>query len=161
MPYLIDGNNVMGQIVGWHRDKQGAKRRLIKELAQFIAANRTKVTVVFDGVPDDEFPEGGKFRSVRVLYARPGRDADSRIREMVRKSSHKRDLVVVSSDRALTASVKANGAKVVPSGRFRKMLADAAERMREKPFAQEPVDVDEWLAYFDIESGKEDSGSKR
>ena len=55
MPYLIDGNNVMAQIVGWHRDKGLARRRLIHDLVRFVAVNRTKVTVVFDGAADADF----------------------------------------------------------------------------------------------------------
>src|SRR5919199_1223351 len=35
MSYLVDGNNVMAQRVGWHRDKPGARRRLLGELARF------------------------------------------------------------------------------------------------------------------------------
>ena len=51
MSYLVDGNNVMAQRVGWHRDKAGARRGLLDELARFAAAKRARVTVVFDGAP--------------------------------------------------------------------------------------------------------------
>lgn len=148
MPYLVDGNNVMAQIVGWHRDKAGARRKLIHNLAQFVKVHRSKVQVVFDGVPDDDFPEGLKYKSVRVLYARPGSDADTRIKDLVRKSSFVKDLVVVTSDRALSSQVKAQGAKVMPSGRFRKLLDEAKAVLLERSASEEPVDVDEWLEFF-------------
>ena len=32
---MVDGNNVMGQRVGWHRDRAGARRRLAGELERF------------------------------------------------------------------------------------------------------------------------------
>jgi predicted RNA-binding protein with PIN domain len=149
MPYLVDGNNVMAQTAGWHRDKAAARRRLIHAIARFIAVQKVKVRVVFDGVPDDEFPEGLKFKSVHILYARLGSDADSRIKEIVRRSSYKRDLIVVSSDRDLASYVKSRGAKVISSGKFRALLEDAAKTgiPADKAGAQ-AIDVDEWLDYF-------------
>jgi predicted RNA-binding protein with PIN domain len=149
MPYLVDGNNVMAQIVGWHRDKAAARRRLIYALTRFLAVHKVKLKVVFDGVPDDEFPEGLKFKSVHILYARPGSDADSRIKDIVRKSSYKRDLVVVSSDRDLTSYAKNQGAKVISSGQFRTMLEEAAKTAVPADKAGVgTVDVDEWLDFF-------------
>jgi predicted RNA-binding protein with PIN domain len=149
MPYLVDGNNVMAQIVGWHRDKAKARRKLIHSLAQFVKVHRAKVQVVFDGSPDDEFPEGHRYKSVRIFYARPGSDADSRIKDLVGKSSFAKDITVVSSDRALSSSVKAKGAKVIASGRFRRMLDEAGIMASQKYDQNEPVDVDEWLEFFE------------
>ncbi|MEJ2717133.1 MAG: NYN domain-containing protein [Deltaproteobacteria bacterium] len=115
MPYLVDGNNVMAQTVGWHRDRAAARKRLIRDLARFVAIRKVKVRVVFDGSPDDEFPEGRKYKSVLVLYAKQGSDADSRIKGLVDKSTNKRDITVVSSDKALGSYVAGRGAKVLTS----------------------------------------------
>ena len=52
MSYLVDGNNVMGQRVGWHRDRAGARRRLVDELQRFARRSGDRIEVVFDGVPD-------------------------------------------------------------------------------------------------------------
>ncbi len=149
MPYLIDGNNVMAQNVGWHRDKGKARRRLIHDLADFVAVRRMKVRVVFDGVPDAEFPDGSRFKSVGIFYAKPGSDADSRIADMVKRASYKRDLTVVSSDKRLASRVSSQGARVIPSGVFRRMLTEAQSMKRHITRENPSVDVDEWLAYFD------------
>lgn len=150
MPYLVDGNNVMALIAGWDADKAAARRRLIQDLAQFVAVCRAKVRVVFDGVPDDEFPEGRKFRSVLISYARIGSDADSRIKELVRKSSYKRDLLVVSSDRSLAAFARRYGAKVISAGKFRRALEEAcvAEATPMKTRPEGTVNVEEWMEFF-------------
>lgn len=148
MPYLVDGNNVMAQTGGWHTDKAGARRRLIHRLAGFLATRKMKVKVVFDGSPDNDFPEGTKYKSVHVLYARPGSDADTRIQELIRKSSKKRDLILVTSDRALAAFARRQGARVISSGQFRKMLEEALVADVEKPVPDEPVSVEDWLDYF-------------
>jgi predicted RNA-binding protein with PIN domain len=150
MPYVVDGNNVMAQRIGWHRDKVGARRQLIRDLAGFVAIHRARVQVVFDGIPDEEFPEGTKCKSVRVLYARLGSDADTRIKEMISRSSYKRDMVVVSSDKELVSFANRHGAKVMASGKFRKLLEDAgtARLSKEKAGTGEPINVDEWLEFF-------------
>jgi len=148
MPYLVDGNNVMAQTVGWHRDKAGARRNLIHHLARFLAARKVKVKVVFDGAPDDEFPEGVRHKSVHVLYARPGSDADARIQELICQSSKKRDLILVTSDRSLAEFARRQGTKVIPSGRFRKMLEQVLMTDYANPLAEPRVNVEDWLEYF-------------
>jgi predicted RNA-binding protein with PIN domain len=155
MPYIVDGNNVMAQAVGWHRDKAAARRHLIQDLVSFVAAHRVKLKVVFDGAPDEEFPEGRKYKGVHILYARAGSDADSRIKELVSKASYKRDLVAVSSDRALASFVQHQGARVISSGRFRGLLAECLKQgsSREKSGQGDRVDVEEWLEFFKKSEG--------
>jgi predicted RNA-binding protein with PIN domain len=150
MPYLIDGNNVMAQIVGWHRNPAAARRRLIHELVGLVAVRRVKVRVVFDGVPDAEFPEGRTFKGVHILYAKPGSDADSRIKELVARSSYLRHLVMVSSDRALASFAGRHGARVMPSHDFRMLLQDVRARAEEdKLVSDAQMGVDEWLKFFE------------
>src|ERR687890_889429 len=122
MSYLVDGNNVMAQRVGWHRDKAGARRRLLGELARFAREAGASVEVVFDGAPDEFFPDGSYFMGVRVFYAERGSDADARIKRMVEESRERRTLKVVTSDRALADYVRRCGAEVIRSGDFRRRL---------------------------------------
>lgn len=150
MPYVIDGNNVMGQgPATLSRDLPRARRRLIHELVRFVSAHKVKVKVVFDGHPDEQFPEGCVFKGVQVLYARVGGDADGRIKELVNKSSHKRDMIMVSSDRALASFAGRQGARTLASHTFRQMLKETRDRVSpEKVGRGGPVDVDEWLEFF-------------
>ena len=122
MSYLVDGNNVMGQRVGWHRDKAGARRRLLGELSRFARGERVRVAVVFDGAPEDHFPDGSSFMGVRVFYAERGSNADERIKQMVDGERERRTLVVVTSDRQLGDYVRRSGVRVVRSGEFRRRL---------------------------------------
>ncbi len=152
MSYLVDGNNVMGQRVGWHRDKPGARRRLLGELARFAREAGVTVEAVFDGAPDDSFPEGSYFMGVRVFYAERGRDADARIKGLVEASRERRTLKVVTSDRALADYVRRCGARVVRSGEFRKRLdatADAARTPEPDPRGGvKESELGEWMYYF-------------
>src|SRR5262249_48335664 len=55
MAYIIDGNNVMGQTPGWHRDKPRARLELLKRVAAFARLRGARITIAFDGAPDQEF----------------------------------------------------------------------------------------------------------
>ncbi len=153
MSYLVDGNNVMGQRVGWHRDKPGARRRLLGELARFAREAGVTVEAVFDGAPDEFFPDGSYFMGVRVFYAERGSDADSRIKGLVEASRERRTLKVVTSDRALADYVRLCGAQVIRSGEFRKRLDatdDAAARRPEHDprGGVKESELGEWMYYF-------------
>ena len=150
MPYIVDGNNVMGQTVGWHRDKSASRRALLMRVANFARARNARVTVVFDGAPDRGAPEGSAVQGVKVLYARPGSDADTRIEEIVDTSPNPRGLTVVTSDRHLAFLVRSRGAKVIRSGDFRIQLESITDRAKKTdgPERIESGDVNAWLRYF-------------
>jgi predicted RNA-binding protein with PIN domain len=151
MSYLVDGNNVMGQRVGWHRDKAGARRRLLTELSRFARASGITIEAVFDGAPDEFFPDGSYFMGVRVFYAARGGDADARIKELVESSRERRTLKVVTSDRALADYVRRCGAEVIRSGDFRRRL-DAAPAAAEEPerVGVKESEMGEWMYYFGV-----------
>ena len=155
MSYLIDGNNVMGQRVGWHKNKPGARRRLLDDVARFVAEKRVSAAVVFDGAPEDHFPDGSSRLGVRLFYAARGSDADARIKEMVEASRERRTLIVITSDRALADYVRRCGARVESSSGFRGRL-DALvannnrEPSRDAPPAGAHETTDEWMRYFGV-----------
>ena len=127
MTYLVDGNNVMGQRVGWHRDKAGARRRLIGELARYVRLTGDGVDVVFDGAPDEGVADGARVDGVGVHFADPGSDADSRIRQLVQAVPDRPSLIVVTSDRRLVERVRELGATVTSSGSFRGRLTSTLQ----------------------------------
>jgi predicted RNA-binding protein with PIN domain len=153
MSYLIDGNNVMAQRVGWHRDKPGARRRLLSEVARLARASGLTVEVVFDGAPDEFFPDGSSFMGVRVFYAERGSDADARIKQLVEASRERRTLKVVTSDRALADYVRRCGVEVIGSGEFRRRLdaeASGVEAERKTRGGVKESELDEWMQYFGV-----------
>lgn len=109
---IVDGNNVMGaRADGWWRDPQAAAARLVEDLAA-LAEGGSRVTVVFDGPPPPDLPEGGH-GGVTVFYAgRSGRDAaDDRVVELVEAEPDPGSVTVVTSDRALRERVELLGAR--------------------------------------------------
>src|SRR5258706_6751785 len=97
MAYIVDGNNVMGQTPGWHRDKSKSRSGLLEQLPAFARAKKARVSVVFDGAPDKVAPEGSAFHGVKVLYAAQGSDADTRIQRLLETSPGPLGLTVVTS----------------------------------------------------------------
>jgi predicted RNA-binding protein with PIN domain len=128
-------------------------------LARLARAKKIRLNVVFDGAPDPQFPDGSSYRGVRIFYARPGSDADSRVVEMVEAERNKKSLVVITSDGKLTSRVRACGARVMRSGEFRRMLDEnvetAPDQEQDTPSIKDD-ELDEWLRYFGVEES--DSG---
>ena len=142
----------MAQRVGWHKDKPKARRALMDELAQFARLKRVRLDVVFDGAPEEHFPDGASYRGVvRVFYAARGSNADERIKRFVEESCERRTLLVVTSDRALADYVRGCGARVIRSGEFRKKMEEAARTSEENSDEQAAHgELNEWMRYFGV-----------
>jgi uncharacterized protein len=154
--YLIDGNNVIGQRVGWHLDKPGSRRRLLEDLARFSRVKKTRISVVFDGAPDKSFPDGSSYCGVKIFYARQKSNADSRIVEIVEVEKNRKGLIVVTSDRALASSVRLCSVTVIRSGEFRRMLEQSSISSTDQSVPPiEAGDLDGWLRYFGVSEEEE------
>jgi predicted RNA-binding protein with PIN domain len=157
MAYLVDGNNVMAQRVGWHKNKPGARRILLEELARFARERSNKLMVAFDGAPDPYFPDGSTFKGVRIFYAVRGSNADERIKEIVEATRERRTLIVVTSDRALAGYVRRCGVRVMRSGDFSKQLEATRGQSRSSvdPGEPAPEETSDWMRYFGVDSDDE------
>jgi len=121
---IVDGNNVIGSRPdGWWRDRPGASRRLVASLQVLASESGDRISVVLDGRPLPDLPEG-VHDGVLVAYAtRAGRDAaDDRIAEEVTRDRDPASLVVITSDRGLAERVRASGASVEGAGTLLKRL---------------------------------------
>jgi hypothetical protein len=106
MPWIVDGSNVLGTL---RADRHGdeSKRELVRLLARFARAKRTRLTAIFDG------PEPASFArhlgAVTVVFS-GGRSADDII---VEKTSAGSGWNVVTADRALAARIERRNVHVV------------------------------------------------
>ena len=140
------------QTPGWHRDKPGARRRLLDSLARFTQTKKSRITVAFDGAPDDWLPDGAVYRGVKVVYARRGSSADDRIEQLVELSKDRRGITVVTSDRRLTIEVRALGASTLRSGEFRRLVEECNRLQPESEELEDSTeeDVNSWMRYFGV-----------
>jgi predicted RNA-binding protein with PIN domain len=115
MPHLVvDAMNVIGSRPnGWWHDRDGALRLLLARLQKHAHPAGDEITLVADGRPLDDLPEG-VHGGVTVLYAsRGGRNAaDDRIVEFVETHGDAATIEVVTSDRELSQRVRVAGADV-------------------------------------------------
>lgn len=146
MPWVIDGSNVGGVLA---RGREGTRDRMAVWRQVFAwAAGRRRVVLVFDGAPADE-PIPAHSGRVEVRYA-VGISADAAILRAI--SPRARDWHVVTDDRALAAQAREAGARV--HGAFEWLAASARPTgedgaVRGKSGSGGPVDVDDWLDWFE------------
>ena len=149
MPYLIDGNNLLGS---WGGPQSGSDGRaeVVRRVATFCRARHVHATIVFDGHPLRPDMASQDLGPVSLRVPPPGQDADSVIRELVERSARPGELVVVTSDKALYSYVKTLGASVLRAHEwniaFDKIHPPGEARDGEKPSHEE--DVEGWLKKF-------------
>jgi predicted RNA-binding protein with PIN domain len=121
---MVDAMNVIGsRPTGWWRNREGAVRRLVDQLQRLAAQDRQPITVVIDGRPLPDLPEGAH-AGVEVLYASQGRRnaADDRIVELLDALLDTTGVEVVTSDRELRRRVEERGVVVRSAGELLRRL---------------------------------------
>lgn len=118
---VVDAMNVIGsRPTGWWRDRRGAMRALVEQLAEYGQTTGDEVIVVLDSEP---FEVPAEARSIDVRFAPGGPDAaDDVIVDIVAEDSGPGLLLVATSDRRLAARVHMLDAETMPAGAFRRML---------------------------------------
>lgn len=119
---VIDGYNVTKTgypVLALDRQRD----RLLRDLAPVGARTGAEVTVVFDGADLRHPPAVAPPRGVRVLFSPAGETADDLVRRLVDAEPRGRPVVVVSTDRELSESVAAEGARTVSSAALLGVLA--------------------------------------
>jgi predicted RNA-binding protein with PIN domain len=119
--WLVDAMNVIGSRPdGWWRDRQAAMERLVGATELWAGEHTDDVTVVFEHPPEPPIVS----ERIEVAHA-PAARADAADDEIVRLVGAADDpdaITVVTTDRRLTARVKAIGARVEPASEFRRRL---------------------------------------
>ena len=151
MPYLFDGNNLLGS---WGGPRDGDDRRgeVVRRVAAFCRARGGRATVVFDGGPLRPDLAVQNLGPLTIRVPPEGQDADTVIRELVERAENPRDFIVVTSDKALYSYVKTLGASVLRVHEWNRLetrVAPGRERAAEKSEKPErETDVEGWLKRF-------------
>jgi predicted RNA-binding protein with PIN domain len=151
VPYLIDGNNLLGSWGGPAVPGDG-RLEVLRRVCAFCRAKGARAVLVFDGAPFRPDLAGQELGAVSVRFPVEGRDADSLIRELVDGARNPGDLVVVTSDKALFSYARTRGARTLRAHEWNALARAASPRTRratpkgEKP-EHEP-DIEGWLKRF-------------
>jgi predicted RNA-binding protein with PIN domain len=147
VPYLIDGNNLLGSWGGPRGDDGRAE--VVRRVAAFCRARGARAIVVFDGQALRHDMDTQTLGAVTIRVPPEGQDADDVIRDIVKKAAHAADLIVVTSDKALYSYVRTLGAAILRAHEWNALerrVSPAAAEAGEKPDRES--DVDGWLKRF-------------
>jgi predicted RNA-binding protein with PIN domain len=153
LPYLIDGNNLLGSWGGPAVSGDG-RLEVVRRVAAFCSARGSRAVLVFDGAPFRGELGDQQLGSVSLRFAAPGQDADSVIRSIVDSAARPADILVVTSDKALYSYARTRGAGVLRAHEWNALARGLSPRRlpgqragrSEKP--ERETDVEGWLKRF-------------
>jgi predicted RNA-binding protein with PIN domain len=157
VPYLIDGNNLLGSWGGPAVPGDG-RLEVVRRVSAFCRAKGARATIVFDGAPFRAELADQHLGAVTVRFPAQGLDADSLIRTILDAVDRPGDWIVVTSDKPVYSYARTRGARALSArewnelgrqeGRAPRSLV-ARDRATDKPDRE--TDVEGWLKRF---SGK-------
>ena len=154
MPYLIDGNNLLGSWGGPAVPGDG-RLEVVRRVAAFCRAKGARATIVFDGAPFRPELADQNLGAVTVRFPAQGLDADSLIRAIVDDVDRPGDWIVVTSDKPVYSYARTRGARALTAREWNELGRQAPRAPRslvarnqatDKP-DREP-DVEGWLKRF-------------
>jgi predicted RNA-binding protein with PIN domain len=149
MPYLIDGNNLLGS---WGGPRQDDDRRAetVRRVAAFCRARGARATLVFDGAPLRPELANQELGPLSLRVPPQGQDADDVIRDLIERAERPADWIVVTSDKALYSYVKTLGAAVLRAHEWnaleKRLVGRSEPAGGEKPERED--DIEGWLRRF-------------
>ncbi|MFD3703771.1 NYN domain-containing protein [Nocardia sp. NPDC058658] len=117
---VVDAANVIGSRAnGWWKDRAGAARRLLSDVATLTTRlpETTEVTVVLEGAAKAA-ADGAEPSAPRMRVVLAERSGDDKIVDVVAEANSHEQITVVTADRELRTRVAAHGAETVGPGWF-------------------------------------------
>jgi predicted RNA-binding protein with PIN domain len=158
VPYLIDGNNLLGSWGGPPGRGDDGRSEVLRRVAAFCRARGARAILVFDGRPFRPDLDAQQLGPVSLRFPGEGRDADSLVREIVDEAARPAELLVVTSDKALYSYAKTRGASVLRAHEWNALARGAApagrtvaRRRKAATSADKPereTDIEGWLKRF-------------
>lgn len=155
MPYVIDGNNLVGCSPDISLKDPNARDRVIRIVKRFQENRNNSVVIVFDGAPDAGVRRWEESTKLTVIYPKGGNTADDEIKEILDGFHYFKDVVLVSSDRELKTFAKKKGARTVNSiefyyelKRFSHIHVKREESQKRIEAELSDSEVDQWLKVF-------------
>jgi predicted RNA-binding protein with PIN domain len=154
--YIIDGYNLL-KLIQKSSDEHELLSRidLCRLIGSFLSFKKQNGTIIFDGPNPDENTNYSS--GVEVIFAGPGKDADSLIEKKIACDTAPRRLLVVSNDRRIRNAANAGGSTSIKSEKFWQHLLSSLKRKKqiyEPPEKRKGLDqsqTKQWMEYFGLE----------
>lgn len=130
--FVIDGYNLIKQTPALNKDNlEDSRVALIKflNIHRPQGSGNNQVTIVFDGKEGNLYYEASP-ASIEVIFS-IDQSADDKIRMLVEKSAHPKNIVVVTNDREIQVSVRQFRAQVRTVDEFLKKF-NHAQKLKQK-----------------------------
>lgn len=157
VPYLIDGNNLLGSWGGSRNDDGRAE--VVRRVSAFCRTRGARALIVFDGPSLRPDLAAQALGSVSLRVPPPGQDADGVIRRVIDDSAQPAELIVVSSDKAVYSYARHRGATGMRAHEWNALARRPAPGSPVDDKPQVEHDVDGWLAVFSPDA-PDDHGDK-
>ncbi len=146
MIIVIDGYNVMKQVVGAGYVHEAQRRAFISLLAVYGQKKGHKIVVVFDG-GESSWPHKEVVSGVTIIYSGTQDSADTYIMHYIDDHASK-ELLLVSSDNELNYFATRHAIVSIGSQEFYFLVKEALRESRELP--PEPyIEIDESMSDID------------
>ena len=156
MPYIIDGDNVIGSSPDISLEDPKARPKLIYIIRKFQENKKNNVTIVFDGMPENGVQREDIGEKFSVRYPPAGSSADDEIKRILNGFNFYKDVIVVTSDRELRTFAKKKGAKIINSIEFYFELKRISRIHGKKEETKKRIDtqlsdteVEQWMKIFE------------
>ncbi|UCH96590.1 MAG: NYN domain-containing protein [Candidatus Aminicenantes bacterium] len=156
MPYIIDGDNLIGSFPDIFPEDPKARAKLVYIIRKFQENKKNNVIIVFDGVPESRLQREDISTKFCVRYPPEGDSADDEIKRLLNGLDYFRDVTVVTSDRELKTFARKKGAKTVNSTEFYFELKRISRIYWKKEETKKRIDtelsdteVDQWMKIFE------------
>ncbi len=147
---LIDGHNLIGKLPDVSLSDADDEAQLIEKIMRYRARTGRRVTIVFDSGGAYKLSATKRRGGITVRYAPHGITADSLIIKQLRRERNPKEVLVITSDRAIQRAAAQVGARIMSSPAFAEVLADlrapAAAASDDVHLSAE--EIDDWLALF-------------
>jgi len=156
MPYIIDGNNLIGSSPDISLTDPEARPKIIYIVRKFQEKRKNNVVIVFDGEPENGVHQEDICAKFCVRYPRNGSSADDEIKRILGSFNHFKDVTLVTSDRDLKTFARKKGVKTVNSIEFYFDLKRISRISGKVEESQKRIDaqlsdreVDQWMKIFE------------
>jgi len=154
MPYLVDGNNLLGSWEGaarrgWASGGDAARRGVLPAPAR-PRHDRLRRRAA---APDRSAQQIGP---VAIRVPAEGQDADSVIRSIIDRAERPREWIVVTSDKPLYSYVRTRGASVLRAHEWNALASQAGRSVTQGDKPERETDVEGWLDVFSAAGGAQD-----
>lgn len=148
---LIDGHNLIRKLPDISLSDADDEGQLIEKIMRYRARTGRRVTIVFDSGGAYKLSATKQHGGITVRYAPHGITADTLIIKQLRRERNPKEVLVITSDRAIQRVATQVGAQIMLSEAFAAVLADL-----HMPAATSDADdvhlsdeeIDDWLSLF-------------